>query len=96
MKSISRVVGDKTFFLPLPGAHSEAVWCDAESDRLRHPGRGHDHRPAAQQQKTAGETHHQDRGGDVRQPGPQEPRTQVQKGPEVVDHYHANVGLWFL
>lgn len=60
-----------------PGAHRQAVRRDAESDRLRHPGRRHDHRSAAQQPQTAGEAHHQDRGGDLRQPGPKEPGAQV-------------------
>lgn len=34
---------------PPPGTYRQAVRRDAESDRLRHPGRGHHHRPAAQQ-----------------------------------------------
>lgn len=56
-----------------PGAHSQAVWHDAIPDRLRHPGRGHHHSLAAQQPQAAGEAHHQDRGGDLCQPGAQEP-----------------------
>lgn len=33
--------------LPTPGAHCQAVRHDAVPDWLRHPGRGHHHRPAA-------------------------------------------------
>lgn len=62
---------------PSAGAHRQAVWCDAESDRLWHLGWGHHHCSAAQQPQTAGEAHHQDRGGDLCEPGPQKPGAQV-------------------
>lgn len=65
------------------GTHSEAVWSDAESDRLRHSGGGHHHRSAPQQPQAAGETHHQDGGGDVRQPGAQEPGAPVRLAGEL-------------
>lgn len=69
------------FVLPPPaGAHCQTVWRDAEPDRLRHPSWGHHHCSAAQQPQTAGEAHHQDGGGDLRQPGSQKPRAEVRNG----------------
>ena len=59
------------------GIYSQEVLHHAVSDRVRDPGRGHDHCPAAQQPQAAGETHHSKRDRDLCQPAEAQQGAQV-------------------
>lgn len=68
---------ERNSVLLLIGVHCQEVLHHAVSDRLRDPGRGHDHGSASQQPKAAGEAHYSARDWDLCQASTQEPGAQV-------------------